>query len=163
MDIALILIGLILTLIGIIGCIVPAIPGPPLNYIAIIVLKFVSDESFPFEFILIWGIIVIIITVMDYVLPVLGAKIFGVSKYGIWGSFIGMIVGIIFFPPVGMILGLILGAIAGELIAGKENSEALKAGAASFVLSIFMIIVKLSLSILFTYHFFVESMEIIFG
>ena len=74
-----------------------------------------------------------------------------------------MIVGIIFFPPIGMILGLILGAIAGELIAGKENSEALKAGFASFVLSIFMIIVKLSLSILFTYHFFVESIEILFG
>src|SRR4030042_5842962 len=103
----------------------------------------------------------IIVTGLDYVLPVIGAKKFGVSKYGVIGSFIGMIIGI-FFTPVGMILGLILGAVLGELAAGKKKTEALKAGAVTFFLSIFMMLLKLSLSIVMSYYFIKESIGLLF-
>ena len=119
-----IIIGAILSVAGIAGCIIPALPGPPLNYVALVLLRIVLPEAFSFSFLLTWGIITLIVVVMDYVLPILGAKKYNASRYGIWGSVIGMLIGIIFFPPWGMITGLLIGAIIGELIAGKENSKA---------------------------------------
>lgn len=156
MDVLLIIIGIILTITGIVGCIIPAVPGPPLNYLSIILIELIVPEAFSSNFLIIFAVLTIFVSVLDYVLPVWGAKLFGVSKYGIWGSFLGMIIGIIFFPPVGMILGLIIGAVTGEMLAGKDDSEILKAGFASFILSISMIILKFSLSAIMAFYFFKE-------
>ena len=68
----------------------------------------------------------IVITILDYVLPVWGAKRYKASNHGIWGSIIGMFIGMIFFPPWGMILGLLFGAVIGELIDGKKTLKLLK-------------------------------------
>ena len=162
LDILIIFIGTGLVILGIIGCIVPALPGPPFNFIAVLLLTLLPESGITSEFIIWLGVLTVLITALDYILPVFGAKVFGVSNYGIAGSFIGMLIGLLFFPPVGLLLGLILGAVAGELIAGKNNSEALKAGAATFLLSIFMILLKLSLSVFMTYHFVIESFKILF-
>jgi uncharacterized protein YqgC (DUF456 family) len=95
----------------------------------------------------------LIITVLDYILPIYGSKKYGVSKYGIWGSVIGMLIGILFFPPVGMIIGLFLGAFLGELIIGKSELEALKGGFITFIFSLIAIFIKVALSIVFTFYF----------
>lgn len=147
---------------GIAGCIIPALPGPPLNFISLLLLKLINPESFSWTFVLIWAIIVIVVTALDYILPILGAKKFNASKQGIWGSVIGMLIGIFFFPPWGMILGLLVGAIAGELVAGKQNSQALKVGLATFITSIIMIIVKLIVSGIITFYLLLESANILF-
>ena len=60
------------------------------------------------------------------------------------------------------ILGLIIGAVTGEMFAGKNNSEILKAGFASFILSLSMIILKFSLSAIMAFYFFKESLVYIF-
>jgi uncharacterized protein YqgC (DUF456 family) len=99
---------------------------------------------------------------LDYILPSLGAKYFGASKYGIWGSFIGMFAGIFLFPPWGMIAGIISGAVIGELIAGQSKSQALKAGAATFILSILMIVLKLILSVIMTFYFIAAAVKSVF-
>ncbi len=156
------IIAIIISLLGIAGCIIPALPGPPLNFISLLLLKFIRSESFSWTFLLIWAIILILVTVLDYVLPVLGAKKYNASKQGIWGSVIGMLIGIFFFPPWGMILGLLCGAITGELIAGKQNSQALKVGLATFITSLIMIIVKLIVSGIMTYYLLLESTKILF-
>ena len=157
MDFLLIAIGILLIITGFIGCIAPTLPGPPLNYIALLLLHFFTSASFSTQYLVILGIIVLVIVAMDYILPIIGAKAFGVSKHGMWGSFIGMFIGIIFFPPFGLILGVILGAVIGELAAGKEKSDALKAGFATFALTIFMLIIKLALAGYLSYVFVVES------
>lgn len=154
-----IIIGAILSVAGIAGCIIPALPGPPLNYVALVILKFAAPESFSFSFLITWGILTLIVVVLDYVLPIVGAKRYNASRYGIWGSIIGMLIGIIFFPPWGMITGLLIGAIIGELIAGKENSEALRVGLATFFSSLIMIIVKLVISGILTFFFILESVK----
>ena len=161
-EIILIILGVLLAIVGLIGCIIPAIPGPPLNFVSLLILELAIEDAFSLEFYIIWAVITIVVTVLDYVLPLFGAKAYKASGYGIWGSIIGMIVGTIFFPPFGMILGLLIGAIAGELIAGKEGSEALKVGTATFITSLIMIVVKLAASGVMTYYFIAKSVEYIF-
>jgi len=156
MEFVLILIGVISIIIGIIGCIFPAIPGPPFSYAALILLQFAKEESvFSKSFLVRFAVLTVIVSLVDYFLPLLGAKLYGTSKYGIWGAIIGMIIGIIFFPPFGMILGIFIGAIVGELIAGKENSRALKAGLVTFIGSITAVFIKLSLSVAMAFYFFI--------
>ena len=162
MDILLIIIGIILIITAFIGCILPALPGPPLGFLALILLQFGSTSPFSTNYLLILGAVVAGVFALDYILPVFGAKAFGVSKYGTWGSFIGMVIGLIFFPPFGLIIGVILGAVIGELAAGKENSDALKAGAATFALTIFMMMLKLSLVGYMAYVFTIEGYLMVF-
>ena len=161
MDYLLIFLGLAFTIAGLIGCIIPSIPGPPLNFVALLLLNWVDSSIFSNEFLLIFFFSVASVTFADYMLPLSG-KAFGVSRYGIWGSMLGMLTGMIFFPPLGMLLGIAVGAIAGELYAGKENSDALKAGLFTFLVSILMIVVKLVLSVIMSYHFFKETVNYIF-
>jgi uncharacterized protein YqgC (DUF456 family) len=95
--------------------------------------------------------------VLDYVLPIWGAKVYKASKYGIWGSVIGMLIGVFFFPPWGMILGLLIGAVIGELTAGKQSAEAFKVGFVTFAASIIMILVKLVISGIMSFYLLLES------
>jgi len=156
MEYGLILLGIIFTVIGVIGCIFPAIPGPPLSYAALILLQFAKEEPvFSKSFLVKFAVLTIVVSLGDYFLPLLGARKYGTSKYGIWGAILGMVAGIIFFPPFGMILGIFVGAIIGELIAGKENSMALKAGLATFIGSMTAVFIKLSLSLVMAFYFFV--------
>jgi len=158
----LIIIALLIAIVGIVGCIIPAIPGPPLNFISLLILELAIEDAFSMEFYIIWGVITLVVTILDYVLPLLGAKAYKASGYGIWGSIIGMIMGTIFFPPFGMILGLLIGAIVGELIAGKKGSEAVKVGGVTFIASLLMIVVKLAISGIMTYFLIVRAAEYIF-
>lgn len=159
LDIIFPFIGFILVIAGIIGCFLPSIPGPPLNFAALIMLKFYDSESFSIMFLVVWGIITLVVTILDYVLPVMGAKFYGASKYGIWGSVIGMIIGLFFFPPFGMIAGVFIGAVLGEFLAGQENSKALRAGFGTFIISVSMIVVKFALSAVMSFYFIYYFIE----
>lgn len=153
MDNLLVLAGFVLAVVGVIGCIVPGLPGPPLNLAAIILLK-ISYGNEVSTFILVLFIIITIgVTVLDYAIPLLGGKIFKASKAGIIGSTVGMIIGIFFFAPFGMFIGLALGAVIGELISGKTKTHALKAGAGIFLLSIAALILKLGVALTMSFYF----------
>ena len=151
----LIVLGIIFILIGIIGCVIPGVAGPPFSFLALICLSIVKKwEPFSSKFLIILGILTVIVQALDYMLPAVGAKKFGASKYGFWGAVIGMLFGIIFFPPFGIIVGAFLGAISGELIAGKETSNALKAGWGVFVGVMIGMLLKLILAGVMTFYFF---------
>ena len=158
----LIIFGLLIAVVGLIGCIIPAIPGPPLNFLSLVILELAIESAFPMDFYFLWGGTTIVLTFLDYILPIMGAKVYKASSYGIWGSIIGMILGILFFPPFGMILGLFIGAVLGELIAGKKEWEALKIGTVTFAASMLMIFIKLALSGIMTFYFIKRSVEYIF-
>jgi hypothetical protein len=99
------------------------------------------------------ALLTIVVTVLDYVVPAAGAKKFGASKSGFWGAVIGMLVGIIFFPPLGIIIGAFLGAIVGEMIVGKQTHDAIKAGWGVFVGVMFGMLLKLIASGVMTFYF----------
>lgn len=142
MDIFLLVIAFLFMLIGIIGCIVPGLPGTPISYIGLWIAQATDTVDFSWQFMLIWGIVVIVITLLDYVVPAWGTKRYGGSKWGVWGSTIGVFVGL-FFGAAGVILGPLVGAILGELVSGKQLNDALKAGWGSFIGILFSTVLKL--------------------
>ncbi len=153
----LIVIGLVLNLIGIIGIIVPALPGVILNYLGLILLYLARGRiEFGVNILIVFGILTVSVTLLDYIFPLLGAKKYGASRMGIWGAVIGMIIGMIFFPPFGIIFGLLIGAFLGELTAGKEHSQALRSSFATFLGSITSMVVKLILAIVMTVFYIVH-------
>lgn len=153
MDLVLIGLGIILMIIGIIGCVLPFLPGPPLNYIGLLLLHFTERYQFSTEFLVFWAIITAIVYGLDLVIPVWGTKKFGGSKYGIWGSVIGLLAGFFFFPPLGIIIGPFAGAVIGELFAGKDSGAALKSGFGSFVGFITGTVLKIAASGVMTWYF----------
>ena len=142
MNTFLLVLAFLMMLIGLIGCIVPGLPGTPIAYIGLWIAQATEKIHFSWQFLLIWGIVVVIISVLDYVVPALGTKHYGGTKWGVWGSTIGVFVGL-FFGAMGVIFGPLVGAVIGELISGKQLNDALKAGWGSFVGILFGTILKL--------------------
>lgn len=155
MDYLLIALSFLFCLAGIAGCIVPGLPGPPLNYVALWMLQW-AFKPFSLTFLIIWAAVVIIITVLDYMLPVWTARKFGATRQGILGSLAGMILGI-FITPVGMIAGLIAGAIIGDLIAGQRLQKAVGSGAATAFGTLLTIGIKLIVSAIMAFYTFMEA------
>jgi len=153
MDYILISLGIIFIISGILGCVLPVLPGPPLSYDGLLLLHFTSKFQFESRFLIIWAIITALVYALDYVIPAIGTKKFGGSKWGVWGSVIGLVVGIFFFPPFGIIIGPFAGAVIGELSSGKESGAALKSGFGSFVGFMAGTLIKLIASGLMAWHF----------
>jgi uncharacterized protein YqgC (DUF456 family) len=122
----LILIGIgILLLLGIIGCFVPIIPGPPISYGGLLVFHFFSSYSIQENILWLMAFVVIAVTIFDIWVQIYGVKKFGGTKKAVNGSIIGLIIGIFFFPPFGIIIGPFLGAFIGARM--EENSDGNKA------------------------------------
>jgi uncharacterized protein len=156
MDHFLIIFGVMFLIAGIAGCILPVLPGPPFSYAALILMHISARYHFSLKLLLIWGFITVAVTVLDYIIPVIGARKFGAGRAGIWGSIAGLIAGIFFFPPIGIIVGPFAGAMAGELLAGKKPNHAFKAGFGSFAGFFTGIVLKLAASGMMTWIFIRE-------
>lgn len=155
MNTFLIILGAICLLVGILGCVLPVLPGVPLAYCGLLLLHATDKVQFSWQFLVIWAVVTIVVQVLDSVVPIWGTKRFGGSKMGIWGSTLGLLVGL-FFGPWGIVLGPFLGAVAFELIDGKNTRLALKAGWGSFVGLMTGTILKLICCGLMTYYFIAE-------
>lgn len=133
MDIVLIILAGVLVLIGLAGCIVPIIPGPPLSYLGILLLHWTGRIQFEQKFLITWALIVAAVTAIDYYTPIWGTKKFGGTKRGTWGATIGLIAGLFFFPPLGIIIGPFAGAVIGEMTQNEDFNKALKSGIGSLI------------------------------
>ena len=154
-DVLLVILGICLLVGGLAGCVLPVIPGPPLSYVALLLLQATRFADFSVNFLLITAIITIIITVADYILPVWGTKKWGGSRAGSIGAIIGLLAGL-FFSPLGIIVGPFAGAVVGELIAGRDSNTALRSGVGSFVGFLLGTAMKLTVCIAFTYYYIKE-------
>ena len=117
MDILLIIISSIFMVIGLLGCILPALPGPPISYVGFLLLHFTDKIQFSTLQIVVLLVAVVIAQVLDYFIPIIGSKYVGGTKWGSWGAFIGSVIGLSFMP-MGLLLGPFLGALIGELLGG---------------------------------------------
>ncbi|NVJ47488.1 MAG: DUF456 domain-containing protein [Cytophagia bacterium] len=134
MDIILIILGFICVIVGIGGCFLPILPGPPISFLALLLLEWTEKSPFDSETLWTWGLVTAAVTALDYVVPIYGTKKFGGTKRGVWGSTIGLLVGLIFFPPFGIIIGPFVGAFLGEMSTGKSTNEAaLRSAFGSFI------------------------------
>lgn len=155
MDIVWTVFGGILMLAGIIGCLLPFLPGPPLSYLGLLLLQIKETAPFTTKFLIIWAVIVIAITVMDYLVPIYGTKRFGGTKFGLWGCAIGLVAGF-WFGPIGIIAGPFLGALLGEWLGNRDSDQAFRAAIGSFVGFLFGTVLKLIASGIMTYYFIVS-------
>jgi uncharacterized protein len=155
MEMLWIIIGIACVILGVIGCVLPIIPGPPVAYVSLLLLQITEKDQRPFNTntLVIWGIVVLLVTVLDYIVPVWGTKKFGGTKYGAWGSTIGLILGL-FFAPWGIIIGPFGGAVIGELLGGQRSSRAFRAGIGSFIGFLTGVILKLVVSVWIGFLFF---------
>lgn len=128
MDIALVIIGAVLHLVGIAGCILPVIPGPIISYLGLLAIHFTRYADYSIEFLVLMGVVAIGVQVLDTIVPIWGTKKYGGSKAGIWGATIGLVVGLFFFPPFGIIIGPFIGAVAVELARGTDQRNSFRAG-----------------------------------
>ncbi len=141
MDILLIILGILCLLIGLAGCILPMLPGPTAAYGGLLLLHFTSQVEFSWTQLMVWLVIVLVLQLLDYLVPMLGSKYTGGSKWGSYGCLVGTIVGL-FFMPWGILTGPFLGAVIGELLGGRNTEQALKSGMGSLLGFLFGTLLK---------------------
>lgn len=148
MEYFILVISLLFVLAGIVGSVLPALPGPPLSWIGLLILYTTSGIVFNYWILGITFVLTLLIVILDYVIPAQGTKRFGGSKYGIWGTNIGLLVGIFAPIPLGFIIGPFAGALIGELIYDRTDSKrAWKAATGSFIGFLASTFVKLVFSV----------------
>lgn len=172
MDYFLAITGTILILVGILGSVLPGLPGPPLSYTGLIFLHWTSFAQFSSRLLIIWAFIVIIVAVLDYVVPIWGTKRFGGTRAGVRGSTIGLIIGVLLLPMMGIVLGpfgLIgilggpfLGAWIGEKYAGQNSDQALRAATGSFIGFLAGTLMKIVVSVILAFYFFRAVWQAVF-
>lgn len=143
-DIAYLSLGWVLIAAGVVGCVVPLIPGPPIAFLALLVVRAMGDHTAPSSSLLVTaGVVTLVVTVLDYVVPAAGAKKFHCSRLGTAGCLVGTVVGL-FFMPFGVIAGPFLGALVGELAARKQLDQALIGALGALLGFIFGVFLKLA-------------------
>lgn len=134
MEILWLTIALVFMGIGLLGTVLPLLPGIPIIYVGYLVYGLATGwRNYGVVAVVSWGIVTLLVQILDYYAGALGAKKFGASSMGVWGSVIGAIVGFIIFNVAGLVIGTFGGALAGELIHGRSLQEALRSGWGAFI------------------------------
>ena len=132
MDIFLLILSFVFMIVGIIGSVIPVLPGPLSSWLGLFIFSNISNVQVESKILIFCLIIGLIIFVLDYIIPIYTSKKFGASKFGIIGASIGTLIGL-FLPPFGIIIGALIGAIAGELFLNKNFEKSIKAAAGVFL------------------------------
>lgn len=154
MDILLLILGFVFVLLGIIGSFLPILPGPLTSWIGLLFLH--MTKTIPIDYTFLGGTlaIAILIWILDYFIPALGTKRFGGTKYGVYGTTIGLIIGLLSPMPFGMLLGAFFGAFIGEIIYDNKNTKrALKASIGAFIGFLASATIKFSIAIVYVVLF----------
>ena len=116
MTILIIVFSIILLILGVIGSILPIVPGPPLSFVGLLLLHLFTPFVMQEDYLFLFGISAALITFLDYWLQVYSVQIFGGGKISTIGVIIGILVGVFIFPPVGVLVGPFLGAYIGAIV-----------------------------------------------
>lgn len=133
MDIILIIIAGLFMILGILGSFLPVLPGPITSWVGLLLIHFTDAIPMNKSFLAVTFIVAALIWLLDYIIPAVGTKRFGGSRYGMIGTTIGLIVGLIAPIPGGIIIGPFFGALIGELINKNDSKTAVKAAFGSFI------------------------------
>ena len=160
MDIFLLLIGFLFILLGIAGAILPVLPGPLTSWFGLLILHLTTIIPMNYTFLGITLAVAILIWILDYIIPAIGTKRFGGSKYGVYGTTIGLVIGLLSPIPFGILIGAFLGAFIGELLYDKSGTaRALKASVGSFIGLITSATLKFLVALVYAILFFTKFWE----
>jgi uncharacterized protein len=132
MDMLLLILGLICLVAGLAGAVLPT-PGPSLSFVGLLLLHFSSYAEFSTLVLVGLGLLTALVVVLDYFIPIWGAKKFGGTRYGSIGAMVGLVAGFVVMPGIGLLIGAFLGAFVGELIGGSARHVAMKAAMGAFL------------------------------
>ncbi len=160
MDIFLVLLGFLFVCLGIVGSFLPILPGPLTSWIGLLLLYMTKAVPLDWTFLGITLAIALLIWIFDYFIPAIGTKRFGGSKYGIYGTTIGLIIGLLSPIPFGMLLGAFFGAFFGELLYNKKDTNrALKASFGAFIGFLASATIKFSIATVYVILFLIKFWE----
>lgn len=159
MDIVLVILAAFLMVLGIIGSFLPVLPGPLTSWFGLLIFHMTNAVPMNWTFLTVTFIIAVGIWILDYIIPAMGTKRFGGSKYGIIGTSVGLVVGIIAPIPGGIIIGPFFGALIGELINNATLDKALKAAFGSFLGFMTSTFIKFVIALIFLGFFIVKIFE----
>jgi len=119
---------------GLLGVVLPILPGIPLAWLGLFIYAIGTGfERISIATVVIFAILTVFALLLDFLAPMLGAKRYRASKLGVFGAFLGFTVGIFALGFWGIILGPFIGALLGELIAGRRPTQALRSAFGTFL------------------------------
>lgn len=152
MEIGLLIVALVAGVVGLLGVVVPVLPGTLLSFGGLVCAYFVTGSTITTTQLVVCGIVSVIVILLDYLLPGYFTKVFGGTKSGITGATIGTFVGFLFGIP-GIIFGPFFGAVIGEMVGGKTDIDrALSVGLGSLLSFLIGSGIKLIAGIYMIYH-----------
>jgi uncharacterized protein YqgC (DUF456 family) len=157
MDIFLVLLGFVFVCLGIIGSFLPVLPGPLTSWVGLLLLH--STKIFPMDwtFLGVTLAIALLIWILDYFIPAMGTKRFGGTRYGVYGTTIGLLIGLLSPIPFGVLIGAFLGAFIGEMIYdSKDTNRALKASFGAFFGFLASATIKFSIAAVYFVLFLIQ-------
>lgn len=141
-------------LIGIVGAVLPAIPGPPLSWVGLLLVYFAIPGAVSLS-VLIWMLVLTaVVTVLDYVAPAVTTKWGGGSKAAVWGATLGAVAGL-FFAPWGLVLGPLVCAFVAEYIQEQNLGKSVRVALWSFLAFLLTTGLKLVACIWMVWYFVV--------
>ncbi|GAB6152762.1 DUF456 domain-containing protein [Desulfosporosinus burensis] len=157
METTALILTIILFVAGLLGTILPVLPGAILIYGGMLLYGFMTKfATLDANFYLLQALVLVLVFSVDFLASAAGTRRFNGSKQAAWGAIIGTILGLIFFGPLGIIIGPFLGAVVAELVRGIEINQAIRVGFGTLVGILGGTILKLSAEILMIVYFFMR-------
>lgn len=120
-------------LVGVAGVVLPVLPGVPLVLVGAVAAAWIRGFDVVGVMPLAWiAVLAVLAQVVDFAAGAIGARLGGAGRAGFWGGVLGSLVGLIWFPPIGFLLGALAGAIVAEMVAGRPFQDAWRAGLGAF-------------------------------
>ncbi len=152
---------LILFMLGILGTVVPLLPGAALIWVGMLVYGFLTGfAGLDFTFYLLQGLAVFLLWGIDYLATALGTRYSGGSRGAIWGAALGLLLGLVTMGPAGIIFGPFIGALVGEMINGAPAEKALRSSLGALVGLLGGLVLKLSIEAVMIYWFFKQIISV---
>jgi uncharacterized protein YqgC (DUF456 family) len=162
MDTLFAILAVLCGFIGLLGAVIPVLPGTIFSFLGLMMLYFTEWTQISGTQLIIWAVVSVVVIGLDYILPGYFSKLFGGTKYGIWGATIGTFIGL-FYGFWSIILGPFIGAVIGELIGDKIKFwQAVKVGFGSMLAFFATTGIKLIIGLYLFYYIVKELILVIF-
>ncbi len=138
--------SLVIMFVSLAGVVLPFLPGAPLAWFGILIFAVGTRfEKISLVSIIVFLCLTMLTWVLDFIIPLIGAKKYKASRYGILGASLGFLLGTFIFGPMGIIIGPLLGAVAGELLAKRPPGQAAKSAWGTFLGFLASSLIKITL------------------
>lgn len=148
-------IPIIFFILGIIGTVLPLLPGVSLIWLGMLVYGIITGfQNLTAGFLILQGAAALLVMSIDYFTTAIGTKRFGGTKFAVWGAALGLLAGVIILGPLGLIFGPFIGALLGSLLQGLPPEKAIYSSFGALVGLLSGLLLKIIIEVIMIYAFF---------